>query len=378
VNSLQGRVTSRPAPKVFICYRREESAPHAGRLYDAMVDRFGEGNVFMDVDLAPGVDFVTRITEVVAACRVLIVVMGPTWATLEDEQGEVRIADPEDFVRLEVDTGLRRPEVTPIPVLVRGARMPRREELPAEIQSISRRNALELSEVRWRDDVARLNGTLDELLVDGTRTDTTIVETESDRPGGRLVLEGLLVAGAAAIAARTIGNLIPDSHETARALTSVVARRLETWALVGAALAVWLGRRTGSPDLLRLAVLGLLVGALGGALGGALWAIPVLTPNPDLSTQVANRIEVGSLAVTGGFIGALLGMLWRPPHLGMGLAGGFLAGAATQVIFNASGWDISSNSETVLSFGIAAAVIAAVTLCVLVGLGSKRPAAALA
>ena len=54
--------------------------------------------VFMDVDMAPDVDFVDRITEAVAACHVLIVVMGPRWATVADEQGRRRIADPEDFV----------------------------------------------------------------------------------------------------------------------------------------------------------------------------------------------------------------------------------------------------------------------------------------
>lgn len=155
---------STPAHRVFICYRREEAAAHAGRLYDAMVARFGERNVFMDIDLAPGVDFVERITEVVTACQVLIVVMGPDWATAKDEEGDVRIADPEDFVRLEVETALRRPDVTPIPVLVAGARMPKRESLPPELQPITRRNALELSEARWRYDVGRLNSTLDDLL----------------------------------------------------------------------------------------------------------------------------------------------------------------------------------------------------------------------
>jgi TIR domain len=155
-------------PKVFITYRREESAAHAGRLYDAMVSRFGESNVFMDVDMAPGVDFVERITEAVAACQVLIVVMGPRWATVEDEQGRPRLADPEDFVRLEVETALRRPEVTPIPVLVAGARMPNRQDLPREVRAITRRNALELGDQRWRHDVGRLISALDELLAESS------------------------------------------------------------------------------------------------------------------------------------------------------------------------------------------------------------------
>jgi TIR domain len=158
-----------PDPKVFISYRREETAAYAGRLYDAMVSRFGEDNVFMDVNMAPGIDFVERITEVIAACQVLIVVIGPTWATVEDERGKARMADPEDFVRLEVQTALRRPDVTPIPVLVSGARMPKREDLPPEIQAITRRNALELSHERWRYDMGRLIKTLDELLADAAQ-----------------------------------------------------------------------------------------------------------------------------------------------------------------------------------------------------------------
>ncbi len=148
---------SAPGPKVFITYRREETGPHAGRLYDAMVARYGEDNVFMDVDMAPGVDFVERITEAVAACQVLIVVMGPRWATVANEKGTARLADPEDFVRLELETGLRRPDVTPIPVLVSGAQMPNREDLPSEVQAITRRNAIELSDQRWRSDVGRLD-----------------------------------------------------------------------------------------------------------------------------------------------------------------------------------------------------------------------------
>ena len=122
----------------------------------------------MDVDMAPGVDFVERITEAVSACHVLIVVMGPTWATVKNDEGEARLADPEDFVRLEVETALRRRDVTPIPVLVGGAQMPNREDLPPELGALTRRNALELSNLRWRQDVGRLISTLDELLAESS------------------------------------------------------------------------------------------------------------------------------------------------------------------------------------------------------------------
>jgi TIR domain len=151
-------------PKLFISYRREESAGHAGRLYDAIAARFGDRNVFMDVDMAPGVDFVARITEAVADCDVLLVVIGPGWATLPNDRGRPRLGDPGDYVRLELETALGNPEVTVIPLLVGGGRMPRADELPESVRPLSRRNALELSDLRWRHDVGRLVGTLGELL----------------------------------------------------------------------------------------------------------------------------------------------------------------------------------------------------------------------
>src|SRR4051812_15753390 len=139
-------------PKVFISYRREETAGHAGRIYDEMAERYSEPNVFMDVDMKPGVDFVTRITEAVGSCHVLLVIMGPQWATATRGDGVPRIAQPGDFVRLEVGTALRRDDVTVIPVLVGGARMPDPSVLPEDLQPLARRNAIEMSDTRWRYD----------------------------------------------------------------------------------------------------------------------------------------------------------------------------------------------------------------------------------
>ncbi|HEY6671653.1 MAG TPA: toll/interleukin-1 receptor domain-containing protein, partial [Solirubrobacterales bacterium] len=143
-------------PKLFICYRREETAAHAGRLYDALVAQFGEPNVFMDIELEPGIDFVDHIREVVGSCHVLLVILGPKWATLSDGADHARIGDEDDFVRLEVETALRRSDVRVIPLLVGGARMPHSDELPEAVRGLTRRNAFELSDLRWRYDVGRL------------------------------------------------------------------------------------------------------------------------------------------------------------------------------------------------------------------------------
>lgn len=361
------------APRVFICYRREETAAHAGRLYDSMVARFGEGNVFMDVDLAPGVDFVERITQVVSGCLVLIVVIGRNWATVKDEHGGVRIADPTDFVRLEIETGLSHPDVTPIPVLVSGARMPKPGELPPELRAITRRNALELSDARWGYDVGRLIAALDELLADIGRTEAAdpTPTPAPGPPGWRLILEAMLVAGAAAFAGRWLGDGISVTGGTAAKIAEVLLRRAETWAVVGAALAVYMAARTERTDLVRLGLWGLLIGAIAGAVGGAIWALPVELA--DLSGEAAKWIEVGSLAATGGILGALIGALWRPRRVGAGFAGGAIAAALLQLVVIGSRWEINSKSEQALKFGLAAMAIAALTLAALLSLGRGRP-----
>ena len=148
---------------IFINYRREDSAGHAGRLFDALSDHF-QGRLFMDVDtLEPGVDFVEAIEKAVGSCEVLIVVIGREWLTIQDKAGHRRLDNPGDFVRLEVESALAR-RIRVIPVLVQDAPMPRVEELPESMARLARRNAIELSDARWAYDVDRLIRTIQDVL----------------------------------------------------------------------------------------------------------------------------------------------------------------------------------------------------------------------
>jgi serine/threonine-protein kinase len=118
----------------------------------------------MDVDtIEPGADFVQHINDAVGCCNALVVVIGQDWLTATDARGQSRLENREDFVRLEVTAGLER-NVRVIPVLVQGARMPDAAELPKEIAPLARRNALELSDTRWRHDVTRLVTALERVL----------------------------------------------------------------------------------------------------------------------------------------------------------------------------------------------------------------------
>jgi hypothetical protein len=153
-------------PSIFLSYRRTDAPGHAGRLYDRLVERFGAAGVFKDLDsLEPGADFGTVIEDAVARCDALIAVIGRDWLA-PDADGRRRLDTPEDWVRLEIGHALKR-GIRVIPVLVEGARMPSAAELPADLQALARRHAVELSESAWHPQVRQLIDALDALVGSG-------------------------------------------------------------------------------------------------------------------------------------------------------------------------------------------------------------------
>jgi TIR domain len=150
--------------RVFISYRRQESSGLAGRLYDRLAARFGDDRVFMDVDtIALGVDFAEVISQAVSSCEVLLAVIGPRWLTVTDEDGRRRLDDPDDLVRVEIAAALER-DIRVIPVLVEGAVMPSRQQLPEVLAGLARRNALSVRHESFRADAERLLAAVEPLL----------------------------------------------------------------------------------------------------------------------------------------------------------------------------------------------------------------------
>jgi TIR domain len=150
--------------QIFISYRREDSAASAGRVYDRLSGRFRSSRIFIDVDnIAPGIDFVAALEKSVGSCDVLISVVGARWLTATDEDGKRRLDDPEDFVRLEIATALKR-GIRVIPVLVDGASMPRSSDLPDDLKSLVRLQALKVSQDRFRSDSEPLITAVDQAL----------------------------------------------------------------------------------------------------------------------------------------------------------------------------------------------------------------------
>jgi WD40 repeat protein len=143
--------------KVFINYRRDDDHGNAGRLYDRLEAELGRGRLFMDVEghIKGGDDFVDALRAHVAACDVLLAIIGPRWLTIAGEDGRRRLDNPDDWVRIEIAGALETGKRV-IPVLVGGAEMPRAEDLPEPLKPLARRQAVRVALERFRSDALGL------------------------------------------------------------------------------------------------------------------------------------------------------------------------------------------------------------------------------
>jgi hypothetical protein len=124
---------------IFISYRRQDCRHLADRLAEALSPHF---DVFMDVrDLQPGDPFPDVLRHNLEDCQLLLVVIGPRWLTLTDAAGRRRLADPDDFVRQEVEAVLKQGKAI-LPILADGAPMPMADELPPSLRPLANFHAV--------------------------------------------------------------------------------------------------------------------------------------------------------------------------------------------------------------------------------------------
>lgn len=145
------------SPRIFISYRRADSADITGRIYDRLAGHFGESAIFKDVDsIPPGVDFKEHLEKAVGKCKVFLAVIGERWLEATDSLQNNRLQDPRDFVRIELEAALDR-KILVVPLLVRGASMPEEENLPPSLRKLVYRNAISVrSDPDFHRDMDRL------------------------------------------------------------------------------------------------------------------------------------------------------------------------------------------------------------------------------
>jgi dipeptidyl aminopeptidase/acylaminoacyl peptidase len=153
--------------KIFLSYRREDAAGFALALFGRLEQSFPSERLFMDVEggIGAGQDFVRVIEDEVSLCDVMLVLIGPDWLTVTDEAGRRRLENPEDFVRIEVESALKFGKRV-IPVLVHKTEMPRADALPEPLKALARRNAVGLTQERFKADAQGLIKALEDALAE--------------------------------------------------------------------------------------------------------------------------------------------------------------------------------------------------------------------
>jgi hypothetical protein len=144
--------------RIFVSYRRSDSADIAGRIYDRLIGRFGKDPVFKDVDSIPlGFDFKEYLDKKVGEFDIWGFGGGDSRA----HQVKKRLEDPTDFVRIEIESALER-GIPVIPLLVRGAEMPSEGTLPSSLRKLVYRNGIPIrSDPDFHRDMDRLISALE-------------------------------------------------------------------------------------------------------------------------------------------------------------------------------------------------------------------------
>jgi hypothetical protein len=173
--------------KVFISYRRSDSAGYAGRVWDRLERDLGRHSLFMDVAAIPlGTNFPKVLHEEVAKCDVLLAMIGPNWLDARDDLGPLadvslaeaehknrRLDDPNDYVRIEIAQALQR-GIPVIPILLDSATIPKADQLPEDLKELASRNGMHIHHASFHDDMNRLirelKGQLDQAVSSDERT----------------------------------------------------------------------------------------------------------------------------------------------------------------------------------------------------------------
>lgn len=161
---------------VFITYRRSDSSSATGRIADRLQSYFGRDNIFYDITNIPlGVDFGTFISDQLDKTDIFLVVIGDNWLCAKDAEGNRRIDNPEDWVRIEVAAALARENIPVVPVMVgKASSPPRMEDLPHDITDLSARNCIVLrSDSTFEGQIERLIEYIDSLLEQSARIEST-------------------------------------------------------------------------------------------------------------------------------------------------------------------------------------------------------------
>jgi len=277
-------------PRIFISYRRDDSAYVAAMLHERLTRQFGSDRVFFDIDNIPlGVDFREHLGDAVGQCDVLLAVIGDEWLQIPKDGTVRRIDDPTDFVRIELEAALNR-NVAVIPILVGRAKMPAETDLPASIRELAYRNGTEIRAGHdLQQHIERLVRALESTSnanLDSVEADRQSTGRIRERKAKGLAWEGIFVALAVATVA-VLPAAITDGDNDAY-FVGVMA-----WGLgspIAIAGTLWFGRSRTRGKAVTMTIVTLILG-----FAGTIAITMYLDSHEEFLFQIALLIGVLSL-----------------------------------------------------------------------------------
>jgi TIR domain len=298
---------------IFISYRRDDTATVSGRIYDRLVDTFGRAAVFKDVDNIPiGVNFADHIAKVIEQCVVQLVVIGPRWFDAADAQGQRRLDNPKDFVRLEIEAALRR-GIPIIPLLVDGAPPPPVDRLPSAMRTLPLQNGALIRAADFDRDIGKVTAHLAQSVKP--------LHGGLSNPGRSLTGTGLLF-GIELAAIYTVVSAVGALMVNGASNTSMIVMLFVAVYLAPALIFCYLAGRAAALRGGRVLMgvwAGLITAVLGSVVGGAVFGALVQTPaafphaSGDTRGGALSGLMIGLILalVIGPTIGALGGLAGR-------------------------------------------------------------------
>ena len=122
------------ASRIFLNYRRADAEAWADRLFERLIKQFSREHVFMDIDgnIPFGFPWATWLDEQVAACDLMLVLIGRNWVA--ELRSRADQSEP-DFVRVEIESALGR-GIPVVPVYLGDTLIPLKAELPKSMHSL--------------------------------------------------------------------------------------------------------------------------------------------------------------------------------------------------------------------------------------------------
>lgn len=155
---------NQPTGGIFISYRRADSSGWVVNLAERLRREFDGRAVFLDLTgIEAGEEFPDAIDEAIDKSAAMLVVIGPRWLENRPDGAQPRLFEPTDYVRGEIRNALTS-GIRVVPVLVGGAALPTREQIPEDLSDLLNRNAFEISDSRLDFDSNRLVATLQSIV----------------------------------------------------------------------------------------------------------------------------------------------------------------------------------------------------------------------